>query len=535
MHARAHRAVGFGAVALFVILSVVFASAAVGRGPDKPLDGPQNGPSNPSAAVATSLPPPAAITPDRMFQTVSAMAQDLSTKPYHHEAAPLPKAFRGLGYDGYRKLRPRAEASIWKDEPGEFAILPLPRGYIFDDPIEINLVENGAIHPLTDASGYVDFQDFPSAPAAERSALGVSGWRALFPFRNDGKVDEAAVFQGGAYFRSLAQGLVYGASARALAIGTASRKGEEFPRLSKFWIFKPAPDANTLTAAALLDTESATGAYLFTIQPGKQTVMGVRAVIYPRKEITEVGVGATSSMFLHSLADRGGVDDYRPEVHDSDGLAMLMGNGEMVWRPLTNPRDLQVSFFQDRHPRGFGLMQRERSLDAYEDLEARYEKRPSVWVEPIGDWGAGHVTLVEIPTPNEYNDNIVAFWRPDEAWEPGAPQKLSYRLIWSGGAGPDVPVARIIATRSGATPNAPQTRRFVIDFANAPGLASTTADVWASTGEVRDVHIESTDQGGRRVSFDLDPKGAPLVELRAALMDGGVQQSETWLFRWTPD
>jgi glucans biosynthesis protein len=512
-------------------MSVVFASAAVGRGQDEPLNDP-----GPPEAVATSLPQaPPAITPDQLFQTVSTMAQDLSTKPYHHEPSALPKSFRSLGYDGYRKLRPRAEASIWRDEPGDFAILPLPRGYIFDDTIELNLVENGAIHPLTDGSSYVDFEDFGSAPAAERSALGVSGWRALFPFGNDGKVDEAAVFQGGAYFRSLAKGLVYGASARALAIGTASRKGEEFPRLSKFWIFKPGAESNTLTVAALLDTDSATGAYLFTIQPGKSTVMGVRAVIYPRKEITEVGVGATSSMFLHSLADRGGVDDYRPEVHDSDGLAMLMGNGEMVWRPLTNPRDLQVSFFQDRHPRGFGLMQRERSPSAYDDLEARYERRPSVWVEPIGDWGAGHVMLVEIPTPNEYNDNIVAFWRPDEAWEPGTPQKLSYRLIWSGGAGPDTPVARLLATRSGATPNSPQTRRFVIDFANAPGLGSAKADVWASAGEVRDVHIETTDQGGRRVSFDLDPKGAPLIELRAALVDGGVQQSETWLFRWTPD
>jgi glucans biosynthesis protein len=440
-----------------------------------------------------------------------------------------------MGYDGYRRLRARSEAAIWRDEPGDFAVLPLPRGYIFDDSIDINLVENGVVRSLNDASGYVDFEDYNSATPAERSALGVSGWRALFPFRNEGKVDEAAVFQGGAYFRSLAQGLVYGASARALAIGTASRKGEEFPRLSKFWIFKPAPESTTLTVAALLDTDSATGAYLFTIQPGKSTVMGVRAVIYPRKEITEMGIGAISSMFLHSLADRGGVDDYRPEVHDSDGLAMLMGNGEMIWRPLANPRDLQVSLFHDRHPRGFGLMQRERSASAYDDLEARYEKRPSVWVEPIGDWGAGHVMLVEIPTPNEYNDNIVAFWRPDEAWQPGAPQKLSYRLVWSGGHGPETPVSRIVASRSGATPNAPQARRFVIDFANAPGLGSATADVWASTGEVRDVHIETTDQGGRRVAFDLDPKGAPLVELRAALVDGGVQQSETWLFRWTPD
>ncbi len=240
-------------------------------------------------------------------------------------------------------------------------------------------------------------------------------------------------------------------------------------------------------------------------------------------------------MFLHSLADRGGVDDYRPEVHDSDGLAIKMSSGEMVWRPLTNPRDLQVSMFHDRQPKGFGLMQRERKLDAYDDLEARYEKRPSVWVEPTGDWGAGNVMLVEIPTPNEYNDNIVAFWRPDEAWQPGTPQKMSYKLVWSGGPGQAMPVARVLASRSGAVPGSPQVRRFVVDFADTPGIDTAIADVWGSAGEVRNVRLEDGEQGGRRLVFDLDPQGAPLVELRAALMGGGVQQSETWLFRWTPD
>lgn len=526
MTARAHRAVGFWAVALLVVMSVLFSSTAVGRDKD--------GPSNPHEA-ATRASQAAFITPDRLFQTVTAQAQELSTKPYHYDAVQLPKPFRDLGYDGYRRLRPRAEAAIWREAPGAFAILPLPRGYLFQDPIEINLVEDGAIRSVNDPSDFVDFQDYSSATPAERAGLGMSGWRALFPFRNDGKVDEAVVFQGGAYFRGLAQGLVYGASARALAIGTASRKGEEFPRFTKFWIFKPAPASATLTVAALLDADSATGAFLFNIQPGKATVMNVQAVIYPRKEITEVGVGAISSMFLHSLADRAGVDDYRPEVHDSDGLAMLMGSGEMIWRPLSNPRDLQVSYFQDRHPRGFGLMQRERALSSYEDLEAHYEKRPSVWIEPMGDWGAGHVVLVEIPTPNEYNDNIVAFWRPDQSWEPGAPQKLSYRLTWSGDPGPETPLTRVVASRSGAVPGDPQIRRFVIDFANAPGAGSAVADVWASAGEVRGVHMATTEQGARRLSFDLDPKGAQLVELRAALMDGGIQQSETWLFRWTPD
>ncbi len=267
MHVQPHRTVGLGAVALLVVLSALFASAAAGRGPN---ERDQTDPGTPRAASTISAPQPALLTtPDQLFHLVSGTARDISTRPYHFEPTPLPKSFRSLGYDGYRRLRPRAENSIWRDEPGQFAILPLPRGYIFSDPIELNLVEDGLVHRISDASSYLDFQDFASATPAERSALGVSGWRALFPYGDNGKVDEAAVFQGGAYFRSLAKGLVYGASARALAIGTASRKGEEFPRLTRFWILKPAPDATSLTVAALLDTDSATGAYLFTIQPGQ--------------------------------------------------------------------------------------------------------------------------------------------------------------------------------------------------------------------------------------------------------------------------
>jgi len=378
------------------------------------------------------------------------------------------------------------------------------------------------------------------------------------------------VFQGGAYFRALAKGLVYGASARAMTIGTASRRGEEFPHFRQFWIEQPKEGENVMNAVALLDTPSATGAYLFAIKPGTETVMDIRSVIFPRKTIDELGMGAMSSMFLHSRADRAKVDDFRPEVHDSDGLAMLNGNGEWIWRPLTNPRDLQVSSFGMESPKGFGLLQRERGFPSYEDIEAGYEKRPDIWVEPIGDWGKGAVHLVEIPTTTEYSDNIAAFWRPAEAWEPGTSHRMDYRLHWSAGAQVEKPaLTHVERTMVGANVDKPHRRRFVIDYAPTPQpvvkavatkavatkagkskdavsavqeatpVADTvpvTPEVWASAGEIIDAHmVDNPVSSGRRLVFDLDPKGANVVELRVVLAADGAPKSETWLFRWTPE
>ena len=540
MSSRSHAALAICAAAILGAMSVVFASSAAGRGSDEVSE----------VAAKAMLENPENRTPEKVFEAVSGIASTMASQPYRQARTDMPKPFRDLRYDTYRKLRPAPEQALWRSEQGEFSMLPLPRGGLFTDPVEIYIVDGGEIQALPNPERFVDFTDYPNASAADRRELGVSGWRALGPFRNAEKADEAAVFQGGAYFRAIGRGLAYGVSARALAIGTASRNGEEFPRLTHFWIFKPGPYDTELVAAALLDAPSATGAYLFTIHPGARTTIEVKAVIHPRREITEVGVAAMSSMFLHGPADRVGVDDYRPEVHDSDGLEVMTGSGERIWRPLVNPKYLQVSMFQDTHPRGFGLVQRERKFPAYADLEARYDERTSVWVEPQGDWGKGHVGLVEIPTGTEYNDNIVAFWRPERPWAPGVPQELSYRLTWDAAGPTDSPLAKVVATRTGAHPESGGKRRFVIDYAGAPISAASTPDVWSSAGEITNIHLvddpadagagdggqnKDAAGGGKRLVFDLDPKGASLIELRAALAADGVQQAETWLFRWTPD
>ncbi len=242
------------------------------------------------------------------------------------------------------------------------------------------------------------------------------------------------MFQGASYFRAVAQHLLYGLSARGLAINTAEPSGEEFPAFTHFWIERPAPRASSIVIYALLESASTTGAYRFTVQPGVETVMDVELTLFPRADMHVVGIAPLTSMFLFDETNRGRLDDYRPEVHDSDGLQITSKTGEHIFRQLANPIKLQVSTFTTQPPQGFGLVQRSREQSDFQDFENLYERRPSAWVEPKGDWGAGAVELVEIPSGRESNDNIVAFWRPAQASESGTSGAIRLSPHLAGGA-----------------------------------------------------------------------------------------------------
>jgi glucans biosynthesis protein len=288
---------------------------------------------------------------------------------------------------------------------------------------------------------------------------------------------------------------------------------------------------------ALLDSESLAAAYRFTIRPGEATVYDVEATLFPRVQIERPGLAPLTSMFFFGPNDRIGVDDFRPAVHDSDGLAIQNGRGEQIWRTLSNPTDLQVSAFVDNNPRGFGLLQRQRDFRAYEDLEARYERRPSAWVEPIGDWGEGAVHLVEIPTSNEINDNIVAYWRPRNPTRQKGEYAYTYRIHWGGEIPKPLPLARVIGTRIGSGQE--EARLIVLEFAgdNLKGIAPADikASVAADKGKVRNVVSQpNPETGGTRVSFQLAAGSEKAIELRAQLLRGEDALSEVWLYRWTP-
>jgi glucans biosynthesis protein len=463
------------------------------------------------------------------------LARELAASAFAKPTIPLPPAYTRLSYDQYRDIRFRTDQAIWRGENLELEVQLLAMGWLFDVPVEIWLVEDGLAKRLAADENLFSLGRLVG-DVGKGAPYGFSGFRLHGPINRSDYFDEYVVFQGASYFRAVGRGELYGLSARGLAIDTARPGGEEFPLFRSFWIEKPKAAARATVVHALLDSASTTGAYTFEITPGEATVIDVSATLYPRRALTHVGLAPLTSMFLHGPGHHRIDDDFRPAVHDSDGLAIHNGNGECIWRPLTNPRELQVSAFMDRNPKGFGLCQRARSFRNYEDLEARYERRPSVWIEPKGAWGPGYLELVEIPTDAEIHDNIVAYWKPANSPEAGSKFAFAYRMSWTD----TIPVAwsgaSVAATRVGRGKR-PGTILFVVDFAG-PAVAGQkdlpVASVAANPGTVADVTVHANPEiDGVRVSFDLDPAGTDLSELRLALMLADRQISETWLYRWT--
>ena len=312
--------------------------------------------------------------------------------------------------------------------------------------------------------------------------------------------------------------------------------GEEFPFFRAFWLEKPKPGAQEIVVHALLDSPSTTGAYRFAIQPGEATVMDVEATLYPRRPLVHVGIAPLTSMFLHGPGDQRRWRDFRPEVHDSEGLAIWNGSGERLWRPITNPKTLQTSAFLDKDPKGFGLWQRDRAFQSFQDLEAHYERRPTVWVEPKGTWGEGFIELIEIPVEDEIHDNVVAYWKPNQELKPGEEHMFVYRLYWADHVPAAWSGARVAKTRIGDAKK-PEMHLFVVDFEGAAvkDLRDLpVAELSAHPGTVTNVVVQrNPDVAGIRVSFEMSPEGADLVELRLVLKVSEQTISESWLYRWT--
>jgi periplasmic glucans biosynthesis protein len=487
---------------------------------------------------ALRLGQPEPFSPD----LVREQARALAAEPFGTLDAALPEVLAELNYDQQHEIRFRRDMALWHDLGLDAEVQFFHLGYYFKTPVHIYDVADGMAREVLYSAELFDFgnngfeADFPDD-------LGFAGFRLHVPLNRPDYLDELAVFLGASYFRALGRGQRYGISARGVAIDTGLPKQEEFPSYRRFWLERPAPGADQILVHALLDGPSLTGAYTFKIQPGDATVMDVDATLYPRQAIELLGIAPLTSMFLFGANDRRGIDDYRPEVHDSDGLQTWSGSGEWFWRPLVNPERLRLSLFSDNNPKGFGLMQRARDFEAYEDLEARYSLRPSLWVEPLEGWGQGHVRLIEIPSPAEVNDNIVAFWVPREPVEAGSEWHFGYRLYW----GMDAPIrpelAQTAATRVGVGgPPGQQNdeiRKFVIDFeggqlTDLPADAPVEASVTLAGGELTLPITRKNDvTGGWRVIFDLHPAGSDPVELRCTLRLGDKPLSETWVYQWS--
>lgn len=359
---------------------------------------------------------------------VRELARNLASKSFEAPDEKLPGGLKDLTYDQYRSIRFLPEHALWRGEKLPFQAQFFHRGFFYKNKVTLFEVADGKVSEIRYSKD--DFSFGENVPAFTETDLGFAGFRIHAPINKPDYYDEVCVFLGASYFRAVAKDEIYGLSARGLSIDTGEAKGEEFPYFKAFWLERPVPNATSLVIHALLDSKSCAASYRFTIRPGNTTVFDVEASLYPRSDLEHAGLAPMTSMFFFGPNDRNDVDDFRPSVHDSDGLAIYNGKGESLWRPLSNPRDLQISTFQDVNPHGFGLMQREKNFFAYQDIESRFEKRPSLWVEPIGDWGEGAVILIEIPTKEEIHDNIAAFWRPKAPLKAKSENNLTYRLHW---------------------------------------------------------------------------------------------------------
>ena len=470
------------------------------------------------------------FTDDTVVQLAARLSADSRPIRKLDSNSPL----RTITYDQYRDIRVNPDGAIWRNDQVPLRVEVLPAGFLFQTPVIVSIVENGMAQDIGATPS-----TFTLGPSVTKALTGLSlplsGFRVRAHINSRSAWDEFLVFQGASYFRAVAKDTLYGLSARGLALKTAHPTGEEFPEFTHFWIERPSTNASGIVIHALLESPSTTGAYRFSVTPGAETLMDVDVTLFPRVALDNVGIAPMTSMFLFDESNRARIDDFRDEVHDSDGLQIAMSTGEQVWRPVANPTQLQVSSFTATAPRGFGLVQRSRKLVNFQDLEAQYERRPSAWIEPLGEWGPGSVQLVEIPSDSETNDNIIVFWRPKEVIPAGKPWHVAYRIRWDTEPRVSPPMGRALATRSGPSFDGKR-RMFVIDF---QGAGRTTDDLrieaGTSAGKISNMLLQANPtQRTVRASFELAPGDASVAELRLRLMRGDRPVTETWLYRWTP-
>lgn len=528
------------------IMTAILAGRAYAQDAQPAPTQPTPAPAEPPAAAPA--PPPVEPTMVDLnnfsFDALSEAMRNRAAQAYVEPANDLPQPIQDLDYDGYRRILFRRERTVWANDPFNFHLQAYFPGFLYKVTTRVHIGDGARFAPYPFSGADFEFLAPLDPNVFQNLQLpGVAGFRLNYPLDRPDRFDELVSFLGASYFRALGMGNRYGLSARGLALNTATSVAEEFPRFTAFYIVQPKEGDRTIQIYAEMDSPSVTGAYSFLIRPGAETVVDVNKRLYFRQPVERLGVAPLTSMYFFGENDHPEREDFRPEVHDSDGLFIERVNGERLWRPLKNPTELALSYFGESSPRRFGLLQRDREFDHYQDVEARYEVRPSLVIEPQGDWGKGVVQLVEIPTESEANDNIVAFWVPEERPEAGSQYEFRYRMRWGLLEEMRSDVAVVLGTFAGLGGNAAHTgdintRRFEINFdggtaANLPGgsVVEPIVDV-PQNARIEHVGVNRLPGGGWRLSIELEKLDNAPVELRAKLAVGGRVVSETWLYQW---
>ncbi len=503
----------------------------------------------PAVVALGALVAGASILPGRVeaapfgFADVATKARQLAASSFEDPRGRVPDWLLEISYDQWRDIRFRPERALWRGDRLPFSVQFFHPGLFYDRPVKINVVDRAGAHPVEFSPSSFDYGQTNLGSRVPQD-LGYAGFRLHHPIKTPAYHDEVIVFLGASYFRGVGRRQRFGASARGLAIDTALPSGEEFPYFREFWLLRPAPAAAEIEILALLDSPSLTGAYRFVVRPGEETLLDVTAKLYRRADVRKLGLAPLTSMFYYGENTTRQFDDFRPEVHDSDGLLVQTGGGEWIWRPLDNPSTLRVGGVPVADLRGFGFFQRDRNFDHYQDLETRPDERPSAWVVPRGSWGAGRIELVEIPTHADTNDNVVAYWVPNGVPAIDQPIELGYRIHWFGDAAGRPPLGQVLATRTDHDREA-GTRRFVVDFgggqlARIPNDAVLRAVISIGGGAERSgdlleqVVLKNLATDGWRLVFRMRPSDDGPVEVRAVLQLKDETLTETWSYLIAP-
>ncbi|WP_291954724.1 glucan biosynthesis protein D [Chelatococcus sp.] len=473
-------------------------------------------------------------------------AAELAAKPYQSPPRPDPAIVSKIDYDAHGKLKYKTDFALFADGKSPFPITFMHVGQFFPKTVQMFAVASGKAREILYQPDYFTMGTGHIAQKLAAQPSAFAGFWVREPGKDWADKEPWATFLGASYFRGVGELGQVGLSARGIAVTPGAGVPEEFPDFTAFW-FVPSPaDSDSVTVYALLDGPSLTGAYRFVMHRTRGVVMDIDARLFLRQPITRIGIAPLTSMYWFSETAKAAGVDWRPEVHDSDGLAIWTGSGERIWRPLNNPSSIMTSSFLDDSPRGFGLMQRDRDFDNYQD-GVRYQLRPSAWVEPKGKWGKGSVQLIELPTDDEIHDNIVAYWNPAKPTKAGDELDFAYSLHWLADEPTPSPLARCVATRlSGANTPGQQrpdgVRRFMVEFSGEP-LATLPPNVapepvlWASRGEFSRAFTQRVpgDNPARwRAQFDLAVDGKGPVDMRLFLRSGDTILSETWLYQYHP-
>ena len=500
-----------------------------------------------SAAVTGSSSAQTARPPQALrfgYEEVVARATQLAAVPFEGKLPPLPDEITKLDYDHWRQIEFRDSKALLGGGGSMFRVELFHLGHLYNRPVVINTIRDGIPTPIPYQSSEFNYGQTKFAKPLPVN-LGFAGFKVRTPLNDPKTFDEFISFVGSSYFRFLGRGQMYGLSARGLALAGGTHE-EEFPFYREFWIETPKPDVEKLTIFALLDSSVVTGAYRFDCYPQQNSVIDITVTLVPRRNGVKIGFAPLTSMFFIGENDHRYHDDFRPELHDSDGLMIHTGAGEWIWRPLRNPVTARTSAFLDRDVQGFGLLQRDRDFSHYEDIDLAYQLRPSYWVKPFTKLGEGHVELFEMPTADETNDNIVASWVSKDDVQPGKSLRYGYSIVSALSLDDLSANAKVLATfqtsaraLGSAEPNLPNVRRFIIDFVGGelayfrddPGQVQIIATT--SMGRILRSYTQYNPYvAGFRGTLDIELAAGQTANLRAFLKAGPTALTETWLCTW---